>query len=182
MRDEQRDAETPKPPTPRPNWRIGLGHDTHRLGSGGPLILGGVRIDCDRHAIGHSDADVLLHAVIDALLGALGQGDIGDRYPDTDPANLGRDSRTMLREVAADVQAAGWLLVNLDCNIFAEQPKLGPRKQEIRRSLASLLEIDESQVSVKAKTGEGVDAVGHGMAISTSCVVLLSQHDSIQTF
>ncbi len=177
MEDPQRDAETRNGPAPRPLWRIGLGHDTHRLGSGGPLILGGVRIECDRHAIGHSDADALLHAVIDALLGALAQGDIGDRYPDTDPANQGRDSRTMLREVATEVRTAGWQLVNLDCNIFAEQPKLGSRKQEICRSLATLLEIDESQVSVKAKTGEGVDAVGHGMAISTSCVVLLMHSD-----
>lgn len=172
MPNEQREGD---PTIASPPWRVGLGHDTHRLGSGGPLILGGLRVDCDRHAIGHSDADVLLHAVIDALLGAIGSGDIGDRYPDRDPANLGRDSREMLREVYADVRGAGWHIANLDCNIFAEQPKLGPLKLQIRQALATLLELDPSCVSVKAKTGEGVDAVGHGLAISTSCVVLLTR-------
>ena len=171
--EERRGGAEASEPQLRPAWRIGLGHDTHRLGSGGPLLLGGVRIECDRHLIGHSDADVLLHAITDALLGAVGAGDIGDRYPDNDPANRGRDSREMLREVWLHVGELGWQIVNLDCNIFAEQPKLGPLKHEIRRSIATLLELDEACISVKAKTGEGVDAVGHGLAISTTCAVLL---------
>jgi 2-C-methyl-D-erythritol 2,4-cyclodiphosphate synthase len=156
-----------------PNLRVGLGHDTHRLGNGGPLILGGVRIESDRHLIGHSDADVLLHAITDSLLGAVGQGDIGDWFPDTDQANKNLDSAQMLRDVCRRVRGGGFEIVNLDCTIFAEVPKLGPLKQTIRQSIAQVLGLSATQVSVKAKTGEGLDAVGHELAISAQCVVLL---------
>ncbi len=155
------------------NLRVGLGHDTHRLGHGGPLILGGVRIESDRHLIGHSDADVLLHAIADSLLGAAGLGDIGDWFPDTDPANKNRDSAQMLEDVCRRVCAASLEIVNLDCTLFAEAPKLGPLKQAIRQSVARITGMNENRISVKAKTGEGVDSVGHELAISAQCAVLL---------
>ncbi|MFM7413740.1 MAG: 2-C-methyl-D-erythritol 2,4-cyclodiphosphate synthase, partial [Planctomycetota bacterium] len=111
-------------------FRIGLGHDTHRLGPGDTLVIGGVRIPHDRAAIGHSDADVLLHAITDALLGAAALGDIGQMFPDTAPENRGRDSADMLRRAADAVAAAGWRLVNLDCVIFAQRPKILPHRPE----------------------------------------------------
>lgn len=154
-------------------FRIGIGHDTHRLGEGGPLILGGIRIDFQQHLIGHSDADVLLHSITDALLGAANMGDIGDWFPDTDPANRNRDSQAMLADVYKRVQDAGYCIVNLDCIVFAEAPKLAPHKLSIRQSIAKLLRVPLDAVSVKAKTGEGVDAIGTRIAIAAQCVVLL---------
>src|SRR5215472_4714576 len=115
--------------------RVGIGHDTHRLAEGRPLLLGGVRIAHPRGLIGHSDADVVLHAVTDALLGAAGLGDIGDAYPDTDPAYRDADSRLFLRETLVRLNRAGWRPVNVDVIVFAQEPKLGPVKAEIRRSL-----------------------------------------------
>jgi len=153
--------------------RVGIGHDTHRLGQGGPLILGGISIPHDRHAIGHSDADVLLHAITDALLGAASLGDIGELFPDTDPANKGRDSAEMLREAAARTRAAGYTIVNLDCIVFAQRPKLSPHKEPIRRRIAEILAITPDQVGVKAKTGEGVGEVGREEVIMAQCVALL---------
>src|SRR3979411_212829 len=119
--------------------RIGSGHDTHRLPAGRPLILGGWRIEHPRGLLGHSDADVVLHAVTDALLGAAGLGDIGDAYPDTDPAYKDSDSSFFLRESLARLNQAGWRVVNIDVIIFAQEPKLGPVKAAIRRRLAELL-------------------------------------------
>src|ERR671936_2518599 len=116
--------------------RVGIGHDTHRLGTGRPLILGGVRIEHPRGLFGHSDADVVLHAVTDALLGAAGLGDIGDAFPDTDPAYRDADSRLFLRDTLARLNRAGWRVVNVDVTVFAQQPKLGPVKGRIRASLA----------------------------------------------
>ena len=113
--------------------RVGIGHDTHRLGQGGPLRLGGIDIPHDRHLIGHSDADVLLHAITDALLGAAALGDIGELFPDTDAANRGRDSAEMLRQAARAVRRAGYQIVNLDCIVFAQRPKLSPHKDAIRQ-------------------------------------------------
>lgn len=153
--------------------RIGIGHDTHRLAPGGPLWLGGVEIPHDHHAVGHSDADVLLHAITDALLGAGALGDIGDLFPDTDPANQGRSSADMLSRAYEKAQAAGLGIVNLDCIVFAERPKLSPYKDQIRRRIAELLDLLPEDVGVKAKTGEGVDAVGRQEAIMAQCVVLL---------
>ena len=154
--------------------RIGIGHDTHRLAPGGPLRLGGIAVPHDRHAVGHSDADALLHAVTDALLGAAALGDIGELFPDTDPANRGRDSATMLERAHDEVRQAGWEIVNLDCIVFAERPKLSPYKNTIRQRIAEILGIAETAVGLQAKTGEGVDAVGRQEAIMTQCVVLLA--------
>jgi 2-C-methyl-D-erythritol 2,4-cyclodiphosphate synthase len=153
--------------------RVGIGHDTHRLGPGGPLRLGGLDIAHDRQAIGHSDADVLLHAITDALLGAAALGDIGELFPDTDPANKNRDSAEMLRRAHDKVTAAGYKIVNLDCIIFAERPKLGPHKHAIRQRLAQILDVDMTQVGIKAKTGEGLGELGRQEAIMAQCVALL---------
>ena len=155
--------------------RIGIGHDTHRLGPGGPLKIGGVTLEYDRHLIGHSDADVLLHAVTDALLGALAAGDIGDLFPDTDPRHQGQDSAEFLLEAKRRVQAAGYEVVNLDCIVFAQRPKLVPYKRPIRQRLAELLGISLDCVSVKAKTGEQVGPVGREEAIMAECIVLLAK-------
>jgi 2-C-methyl-D-erythritol 2,4-cyclodiphosphate synthase len=155
--------------------RIGLGEDRHRLGElgSGPLRLGGIDVAHDRGLVGHSDADVLLHAVTDALLGSAGLGDIGELFPNTDPANEGRDSADFLRHAATLVRAAGWEVVNLDCVVSAERPKIAPHKDAIRRSIATILGIEPSCVGLKAKTGEGVGCVGRQEAIDARCVVLL---------
>jgi len=155
--------------------RVGIGHDTHRLVPGGPLRLGGIDIPHDHAAFGHSDADVLLHAVTDALLGAAALGDIGELFPDTDPANRGRDSADMLLVALGRVTAAGYRVLNLDCTVFAERPKLSPYKEKIRERLASLLAIHPDRVGVKAKTGEGLGPVGQQEAIMAESVVLLEQ-------
>src|SRR5213595_868792 len=130
-------------------FRVGLGHDTHRLGPDRPLILGGVRIEHARGLVGHSDADVVLHALTDALLGAAGLGDIGDAYPDTDPRWHGADSALFLRETLARLNQAGWRVVNLDVIVFAQEPKLGPMKAAVRASLAELLGLPADAVNVK---------------------------------
>jgi len=157
--------------------RVGIGHDTHRLAAGGPLRLGGIDIPHDRHALGHSDADVLLHAITDALLGAAALGDIGELFPNTDPANKGRDSAEMLRQAAGRVVAAGFKVENLDCIVFAERPKLGPHKQAICRRIAEILSLQPTQVGVKAKTGEGVGEIGREEIIVAQCVALVETND-----
>ena len=153
--------------------RVGIGHDTHRLAEGRPLLLGGVRVEHGRGLVGHSDADVVLHALTDALLGAAGLGDIGDAYPDTDPAWAGADSRLFLGETLARLNQAGWRVVNVDVVVFAQEPRLGPVKADIRRRLAQLLGVAADAVNVKAKTGELVGPVGRGEAISCHAVVLI---------
>jgi 2-C-methyl-D-erythritol 2,4-cyclodiphosphate synthase len=153
--------------------RIGIGHDTHRLAEGRPLVLGGIRVPHPRGLVGHSDADVVLHAVTDALLGAASLGDIGDAFPDTDPANRDRDSADFVRETLRRLTEKAWHLVNVDIIIFAQEPKLGSAKADIRRNLAQILGIDRSAVNVKAKTGEGVGAIGRAEAISCQAVVLI---------
>jgi 2-C-methyl-D-erythritol 2,4-cyclodiphosphate synthase len=153
--------------------RVGLGHDSHRLGEGRPLILGGVRIEHARGLIGHSDADVVLHAVTDALLGAAGLGDIGDAFPDSDPAYRGCDSRVFLDATLLRLDQAGWRLVNVDVTIFAQEPKLGPLKDTIRGNLARLLRLDHDAVNIKAKTGEGVGHIGRAEAIACHAVALI---------
>jgi 2-C-methyl-D-erythritol 2,4-cyclodiphosphate synthase len=153
--------------------RVGIGHDTHRLGEGRPLILGGLRIEHRLGLVGHSDADVVCHAVADALLGAAALGDIGDHYPDTDPQWYGLDSTRLLAEVVDQIQKTGWRAVNCDVIIHAQEPKLGPHKQTIRANLARLLRVVETAVNVKAKTGEHVGPVGRAEAISCQAVVLL---------
>src|SRR5581483_3573239 len=131
--------------------RIGIGHDTHRLAEGRPLILGGLRLDHPRGLVGHSDADVVLHALTDALLGAGGLGDIGDAYPDTDPAYKDRDSSFFLTGTLARLRQYGYRVVNVDVTIFAQEPKLGPVKAQMRQHLAGLLGLDADAVNVKAK-------------------------------
>jgi 2-C-methyl-D-erythritol 2,4-cyclodiphosphate synthase len=153
--------------------RIGIGHDTHRVRPGGPLRIGGVSIPHDRESIGHSDGDVLLHAVIDALLGAAALGDVGQMFPDTDPENRGRDSAEMLAAAQEAVAAVGWKIVNIDCIVFAQRPKLLPHRQTIRERLADILGIEPERVGLQAKTGEGVGPVGREEAIEAQCVALL---------
>jgi len=153
--------------------RVGIGHDTHRLTPGGPLRLGGIDIPHDHQLVGHSDADALLHAVTDALLGAAGLGDIGELFPDNDPANRGRDSGEMLSLALDRVGEAGFRVVNIDTIVFAEQPKLSRFKPLIEGRLAELLGIESSRVNVKAKTGERVGPIGRQEAITAECVALL---------
>jgi len=156
-------------------FRIGLGTDTHRLGAGDALRLGGITIPHDKTAIGHSDADVLLHAITDALLGAAALGDIGEMFPDSDPANEGRDSADMLRAAHERVAAAGWRVVNLDCVIFAQRPKILSHRQRIRERIAGILGLDAAAVWLKAKTGEHVGPIGEELAIGAECVVLVER-------
>jgi 2-C-methyl-D-erythritol 2,4-cyclodiphosphate synthase len=152
--------------------RVGLGHDTHRLVDGRPLILGGVRIDFPWGLAGHSDADVVLHAVADALLGAAALGDIGELFPDTDPAWEGADSARLLEHVVGRVASAGWRAVNCDITVHAQRPKLSAYKVAMRERIASLLGLSADAVNVKAKTGEHVGPVGRGEAISCDAIVL----------
>lgn len=153
--------------------RVGLGHDRHRLVEGRPLILGGLKIDFERGLDGHSDADVLLHAVTDAILGAAALGDIGEWFPNTDPQWANADSALFLQHAIAEVRRRGWEIANLDCTVHAERPKLSPFKQPIAANIARLLGIDVSQVNVKAKTGEKVGPIGRQEAIDADAIVLL---------
>ncbi|MDO8942982.1 MAG: 2-C-methyl-D-erythritol 2,4-cyclodiphosphate synthase [Desulfobacterales bacterium] len=155
--------------------RIGLGHDRHRLCPGRPLILGGVRIEHELGLDGHSDADVLLHAITDSLLGALGLGDIGEWFPNTDPRWQGADSVIFLQAATHEIRCRGWEIGNLDCTIHAERPRISPLKPAIRARLAELLAIAEDRINVKAKTGERVGPVGRQEAIDADAVVLLTR-------
>ena len=157
------------------NLRIGQGYDIHRLAEGRELWLGGIRIASPVGLVGHSDADALLHAVIDAVLGALALGDIGGWFPDTDETWRGADSKMLLRRVLEDERVASWRLVNLDCTIIAERPKLMAHKEAIRASLATLFGCGVERVSVKAKTHEKLDSLGAGEALSAIAVVLLEK-------
>lgn len=157
------------------SFRVGLGEDTHRLANGGPLRVGGVDVPHSKQAVGHSDADVLLHAITDALLGAAGLSDIGELFPNTDPANAGRDSADFLRLAYDQVQAAGYELVNLDCVVAAQLPKLSPYKPAMRERIAEILGVTADQIGLKAKTGEAVGPVGREEAIEARCVALLQE-------
>ena len=153
--------------------RVGSGHDTHRLVEGRPLILGGVRIDHPRGLAGHSDADVLLHAIADAILGALALGDIGKHFPDTDPRWKGADSRVLLRHVASLVTAQRFAVENLDATVIAQAPKLAPHVPEMRTNIAADLGCAVEQVSVKATTTERLGFPGRGEGIAALATVLL---------
>jgi 2-C-methyl-D-erythritol 2,4-cyclodiphosphate synthase len=155
--------------------RVGIGHDTHRFAEGRPLLLGGVRVEHARGLAGHSDADVVLHALTDALLGAAGLGDIGDAYPDTDLQWKDADSRRFLGETLVRLNRAGWRVVNVDVIIFAQEPKLGPVKAAIRANLADLLGVQLDAVNVKAKTGERVGHIGRAEAMSCQAIALLER-------
>ena len=154
-------------------YRAGLGHDRHRLVAGRPLMLGGVRIEHEFGLDGHSDADVLLHAITDALLGALGLGDIGEWFPNTDPQWQGADSVVFLSAALREVHSRGWTIANLDCTVHAERPKLSPLKPAIRTRLAELLGVPAELINVKAKTGEKVGPIGRQEAIDADAIVLL---------
>lgn len=158
-----------------PVFRVGEGQDTHRTIEGRPLILGGVTVDADFGLDGHSDADVLLHAIIDAMLGASGQGDIGEWFPNTASEWKDANSADLLSHVHQQLSQLGWQIENLDCTICAESPRLGPWKPKIRERLSSLLQIDQQQVNVKAKSGEAVGPVGRCEAITASAVVLMTK-------
>ena len=153
--------------------RIGQGYDLHRLEEGYPLILGGITIPHGKGLVGHSDADVLTHAIIDALLGAAALGNIGQHFPDTDPKYKGADSLVLLKEAAALLYKAGWNVVNIDSTIIAQQPKLNPHLDVIRARLAETLGIKLDQISVKAKTNEHVGPEGREEAISVHAAVLI---------
>ncbi|MBL8849665.1 MAG: 2-C-methyl-D-erythritol 2,4-cyclodiphosphate synthase [Planctomycetaceae bacterium] len=158
-------------------FRVGLGHDRHRLAAGRTLIIGGVAVPHEKGAVAHSDGDVLLHAITDALLGAVGLGDIGEWFPDTDPAFAGADSSVLISKVVAELAGQGWNVVNLDCTVFAQRPKLSPYKRQMAARIAQLLGVSEDAVSVKAKTGEKVGSVGLEEAIDAHAVVLLTRAD-----
>lgn len=155
------------------NIRIGQGFDIHALVEGRPLILGGVTIPHTKGLMGHSDADALLHAVTDAVLGAAGLGDIGRLFPDDEPAFKNADSRVLLREAFAKVKAAGWRVVNVDATIHAQQPKIKPHAPAMVENIAADLEIAEDCVNIKGKTNEKLGHLGREEGIATNCVVLL---------
>ena len=156
-------------------FRIGIGHDTHRLAEGRPLVLGGVRVESDRGAVGHSDADALSHAVADAILGALCEGDLGVHFPDNDPQWKDADSLALLARVVWLANRRGYRVVNIDATVMLEGPRLRPHVQAMRERLAEVLAVDASCVSVKAKTGEGLDAVGERRAVTAQAVALLEK-------
>ena len=153
--------------------RIGHGYDVHRLVEGRDLILGGVRIEYCKGLLGHSDADVLTHAIMDALLGALGKGDIGKLFPDTDPKYKGADSLVLLAEIVKLVDESGMEIANVDSTIIAQAPKLAPHIPQMRQNLASVLSLPLDAVSVKATTEEGLGFTGDGSGIATHAVCLL---------
>ena len=159
-------------------FRIGIGHDTHRLVAGRPLILGGLKIASDRGAEGHSDGDALTHALADAILGALCEGDIGLHFPDSDPQWKDADSLQLLARVVWLARGRGLEIVNADATIILERPKLRDYVTAMRENLAKAMGVDADRVSVKAKTGEGLDAVGRGEAVIVQAVVLLSESTS----
>lgn len=155
--------------------RVGFGTDVHRLAAGLPLVLGGVAIESPVGCVAHSDGDVVLHALIDALLGATGQGDIGEWFPPSDPQWRGADSGQLLAKVLTTLteRFPGWLVGNVDITIHLEAPKLSPVKATIRESVARLLALDPARVNIKAKTAEKLDAIGQGQAIGCDCAVLV---------
>ncbi|MFO0922144.1 MAG: 2-C-methyl-D-erythritol 2,4-cyclodiphosphate synthase [Pirellulales bacterium] len=155
--------------------RVGLGFDSHRIESGGPMRLGGIDIDCQAHFVGHSDADVLLHAITDALLGAAGLSDIGQLFPNTDQVNKNRDSVEMLQIAYQQVKSRGYRVLNLDCVIQSEIPKIAPYKQAMQSRIASILGIDVDAVGIKGKTGEGSGEIGQGRLAEAIVVALLAK-------
>ncbi len=160
-------------PDVHPRLRIGHGYDLHRLQSGGKLVLGGVVVSTEISPIAHSDGDVVLHALVDALLGAIAQGDIGELFPNTDQRWKNAPSRVFVEEAMKRVRAAGFAVGNADITILAERPKLKKFKPEIQQAVADLLGVGISHVNIKAGTNEGVDAIGRGEAIAAHAIVLL---------
>ncbi len=157
------------------NMRIGHGYDVHRLCEDRKLILGGVDIPYEKGLLGHSDADVLVHAIMDSLLGALALGDIGKHFPDTDPQYSGADSIVLLKHVYNLIKENGYILCNLDATILAQKPKLAPYIEQMRKNISEAIDCDFSQVSVKATTEEKLGFTGEGLGISSHCVCLLEK-------
>lgn len=153
--------------------RAGFGYDSHRFQAGRRLVLGGVEVPHDAGLAGHSDADAVIHAVIDAVLGAAGLGDIGSHFPDTDERWRGADSTALLAEVVREVHAAGWTVGNVDVTVICERPRIGPHAAAMRSRLAGLLGVGTGAVSVKGKTNEGMDAVGSGAGVEVHAVCIL---------
>ncbi len=159
------------------NLRIGEGWDVHVLSEGRKLILGGVEIAHDKGLLGHSDADVLLHAITDAVLGAAGLGDIGRHFPDTDARFKGADSALLLQEAMQRVRQVGWELVNVDSTIIAQAPKLAPHMGRMVASVAQILQVGMDRVNIKAKTAEKLGPVGEGLSMEARAVVLMCKAD-----
>ncbi len=153
--------------------RTGIGYDSHRFAPGGPMRLGGIDVPDDRHCAGHSDGDAICHAVTDAILGAAALGDIGALFPDTDPANKGRDSIAMLAAAVTRVHEAGWVVGNVDVTVIAERPKIGPHREAMRARLAHTLGVDVTDVFVKGKTNEGMGWIGRGEGLGVVAVATL---------
>ena len=155
--------------------RVGIGQDMHKLAKGRRLVVGGIEIDSPRGVVAHSDGDVLIHAVIDAMLGAAALGDIGDHFPDSDAAHKGADSRGLLKQANALVQKKGFRVRNVDATVVLQSPKLGPLKQEMCENIAADIGLEAGRVNVKAKSAEGLGEIGRGEAIAAEAVVLLGR-------
>lgn len=155
--------------------RVGIGQDMHKLAEGGRLVIGGVEIDSPRGAVAHSDGDVLIHAVIDAMLGAAALGDIGDHFPDSDPAHKGADSRELLKQANALVEEKGFRVRSVDATVVLESPKLGPLKRQMGENIAADIGLDAGRVNVKAKSAEGLGDIGRGEAVAAEAVVLVGR-------
>lgn len=158
------------------DYRIGQGYDLHRLENGRKLIIGGVEIPYQKGLLGHSDADVLAHAITDALLGALALGDIGTHFPDNNPGYKDIDSLILLQKAYNLVQAKGYVINNIDCTIQAQEPKMKPYIPSIQNKLAEFLQIELNQISIKAKTMEGLGPIGEKQAIAVHCIALLKKY------
>jgi len=156
-------------------FRVGIGTDIHRIVEGRRLILGGIQIPYPSGLLGHSDGDVAIHAVIDAMIGAAGLGDIGSHFPDTEEQWRDADSRELLAVIRDQLKDKGWQVVNVDVIIHAEQPKLGPYKGQMKRAISAILQMDFAAVNVKAKTNEGLGEIGTGLAMSSTATVLLQR-------
>ena len=154
---------------------MGIGYDIHRLAEGEGVILGGEMLPFDRKLVGHSDGDALCHAIIDALLGAAGLGDIGGHFPDTDPQYEGASSIKLLEQVAEEIVAAGWRIGNVDAVVIAQAPRISEHKARIEATIAAALGVDAKDVSVKGKTAEGLDSVGAGEAICVQAIALVEE-------
>lgn len=156
-------------------YRIGIGYDIHKLTTGRDLIIGGVKITHEKGLLGHSDADVLIHAIIDAMLGALALADIGTLFPDTDKKYKDIDSTILLKNVYEKISGMGWKIVNIDSNIIAQEPKMMPYIPKMKDILCNILDLKHDELSIKAKTNEQLDAVGQKLAIEANAVVMLKK-------
>lgn len=158
--------------------RIGIGYDIHALTRGRALVLGGVTIPHHKGLLGHSDADVLLHAICDALLGAAGKGDIGLHFPDNDPAYKGISSLRLLARTMALLTADRYRVINIDCTVFAQAPKISPYRKRMEANIAQAIDLDPNRINIKATTTEGLGVIGAGKGIAAMCAAMITAHDS----